>query len=167
LFVYLALSGVSALMGIAVHRSTVAVTPSQPMPSQPTPTPTSTAIPGPPELVYPEDGALLPQPVPPFQWRFTWRARTHDCLCVIYINGPGGRHISDYIYYLPYDYPYGYQYIYTQTEYLPDDALTPWDWKARVNCPLASRESVTRTFSVMPAAWFMHIYFLPIILKDS
>jgi hypothetical protein len=39
-------------------------------------TPTPTSMPGPPVLSQPADGALLPQPVSPNEWYFSWEART-------------------------------------------------------------------------------------------
>jgi len=140
-----------------------------------TPTPTSsvisrqsatwtpTSMPGPPTLIAPEDGALLPQPVPPHQWHFAWAARYGPCWSSIWIRGPGGRSIWAEVNW----WPNGYQYVYTQTEYLPDDALKPWGWWVTVDCPLGHNTSETRTFSVMPAAWFKFRFFMPILLKES
>ena len=130
---------------------------------QPLITPTPTSEPGPPILLEPEDGALLPQPVPPDEWRFLWSARTGPCHCHINISGPGGRSISAEVNY----WPDGYQYIYTQTQYLPEDALTPWYWSVDVHCPDVGKHSETWTFSVMPAPVFDFQCLLPFIVKDN
>jgi len=56
---------------------TPTLTPTATLPGTPTitPTPTSYHHPDPPILVYPKDGGLLPQPVPPGEWFFEWSAR--------------------------------------------------------------------------------------------
>ena len=112
-----------------------------------TPTPTPTSIPGPPALIQPADDAVLPQPVSPNEWYFSWDARRGPCLCAIYIRGPGGRHLGDN--YVPWQE--GYEYRYTTDEYLPDDALGPWYWGVSVHCPLANNYSETRIFWVEQA----------------
>jgi hypothetical protein len=116
-----------------------------------------------PTLVAPANDALLPQPVPPLQWNFTWIARMGPCWGRIRILGPGGRFIEATVQYTGQ----AYQYVYTQTEFIPDDALSPWVWQTFVDCPLGHNQSETRAFSVMPAARFVHIHFLPIVLKDG
>ena len=106
-------------------------------------TPTPTSIPGPPILIQPADGAVLPQPVSPNEWYFSWQARYGPCSCSISIEGPG-RHLGD-------SFLHVYEYRYTTDEYLSDDALGPWYWWVWVNCPLASAKSETRTFWVEQA----------------
>jgi hypothetical protein len=162
LAICLALTGTWASFGAFVNRSTIGSA-SQPPVQLPMITPTPTSIPGPPTLIAPADGELLPQPVPPFRWRFIWNARSGPCWGNISINGPGGRNIEAGVSYGPS----GYEYVYTQTEFLSDDALSPWIWQTFVNCPLGYNKSVTRTFSVMPASWFNYLYFLPIILRGD
>jgi hypothetical protein len=112
-----------------------------------TPTPTPTSMPGPPQLFRPTDGAVLPQPVSPNEWYFSWHARGGPCYCSISIGGPGGRRLGD-DHITPLE---GYKYRYTTDEYLPDDALGPWRWGVSVSCPLGSNRSETRTFWVEPA----------------
>ena len=126
-------------------------------------TPTPTSMPGLPTLIAPEDGAVLPQPVPPHRWHFIWEARYGPCWGSIWIRGPGRRSIWAEVNW----WPNGYQYVYTQTEYLPDDALKPWGWSVTVDCPRGHNVSETRTFSVTPASWFNFRFFLPILRKDS
>ena len=113
-----------------------------------TPTETPTSMPGLPILGLPEDGALLPQPVPPNHWDFSWSGRTGPCTGVIEIEGPDNRHISATV-------NFGnteprYKYTYTQDQYIPKDALAPWYWQAGINCPLGFSRSEKRRFSVMP-----------------
>ena len=129
---------------------------------KPSVTLTPTSMPGPPTLIAPEDGALLPQPVPPHRWHFIWAARMGPCWGSIWIRGPGRRSIWAAVNW----WPNGYQYVYTQTQYLPDDALKPWGWSVTVDCPLGHNYSETHTFSVMPASWFRFRFFLPILLKN-
>jgi hypothetical protein len=125
----------------------------------PTPTPsaspTPTSMPGPPSLSYPPDGALLPQPVSPNEWHFSWSARTGPCYSGVSIHGPGYRclGVSNIL------WPYEFQY--TSDRFLPDDALGPWTWSAFVQCPLGSNYSEVHTFWVEPA----HRIFLPFIQK--
>lgn len=119
----------------------------------PTITPTPTSMPGPPELLQPEDGALLPQPVAPQFWYFVWSARDGPCHCYISIQGPGGLHISQDHIFTPYEYRY------TTDRFLPDDALGPWSWGVSVQCPLGSNYSESRTFWVKPAQRL----FLPLV----
>src|SRR3990172_9251691 len=57
----------------------------------PTPSLTPTSLPGAPQLIQPGDGAVLPQPVPPDEWFFSWTARTGPCHGAITVVGPGGR----------------------------------------------------------------------------
>jgi hypothetical protein len=52
-------------------------------------TPTPTSQPGPPALLAPDNGAVLPQPIAPNQWYFAWDARKGPCHCTITIQGPG------------------------------------------------------------------------------
>ena len=138
-------------------------TPSWTPPPAPTVTPTS--MPGPPTLLSPENDALIPQPVLPNQWYFKWDARTGPCWCTISIGGPGGRSLYSGI---DYQLPGGYHFVYTQTDYLPDDALGPWRWSVAVDCPQGHNYSETHTFRVMPAAWFFNFkVLLPLILKDG
>ena len=115
----------------------------------PTITHTPTSMPGTPVLGLPEDGELLPQPVPPNHWDFSWSGRTGPCIGIIEIEGPNNIHISATVNFgNSQDAPY--QYTYTQDQYIPKDALTPWYWQAGINCPLGSSRSEKRTFSVMP-----------------
>src|SRR3990170_876192 len=72
---------------------TPTLTPTATLPGTPTFTPTPTSQPGPPTLIYPADGGLLPQPVPPGEWYFEWSARHGPCDTTIGISGPGGRTI--------------------------------------------------------------------------
>ena len=123
-------------------------------------TPTPTSVPGPPQLIEPGDGALLPQPIPPDEWFFTWSARTGPCYCTISISGPGGRYISDDVYWQET----GYVYHYTADDYLPDDALTPWFWSVSVNCLGVYNYSEVRTFSVEPAP-FRRVY-VPVVVRN-
>lgn len=133
---------------------TETVMPTLPATSTPTRTVTltPTSHPGPPTLVAPAEGALLPQPVSPHEWRFTWDARYGPCYCSVSIEGPGGRTIQAGPIY-PTPQPPGYEYRYTGDEYLPDDALGPWQWSVVVTCPQASNQSETRTFNVERAHW--------------
>jgi hypothetical protein len=167
LWLCLTLGSVLALMNMSAYRATVAASWSrhaQPQAdSTPTPTQTPTSHPGVPTLIAPANGALLPQPVPPFQWTFTWIARTGPCRGCIWILGPDDRFIEATVQYKGQ----GYQYTFTRTELLPDEALSPWIWTVFVDCPLGHNQSETRRFSVMPAAWFTYIHFLPLVLKDS
>lgn len=122
--------------------------PTRPAPSPATVTITPSSIPGPATLRTPEVGAVLPQPIPPDQWHFIWSGRTGPCYSQIHIEGPDGRNISARADYYPYGY---YQYVYSQTERLPNEALTPWSWSADIICPMGSSHSETRSFSVAPA----------------
>lgn len=154
----------TGLGGILLLTSALAALPVASQESkQPLVTPTPTSMPGPPILIEPENGALLPQPVPPGEWRFLWSARMGPCHCHIDISGPGGRSISAEVNY----WPAGYQYVYTQTLHLPDDALTPWYWSVRVDCPAGNNYSETRTFSVAPAPVFDFRYLLPVLVNDN
>jgi len=109
-------------------------------------TPTPTSMPGPPTLLQPANGALLPQPVPPDEWYFSWEAKRGPCSCTISIEGPGERKLGAIVH-----WEVGYEYHYTTTQYLPADALAPWYWWVQVTCPGVINRSETRTFSVMPA----------------
>lgn len=123
--------------------------------STPTRTPTPTSMPGPPQLIQPEDGAVLPQPVSPNEWYFSWSARMGPCYSWISIRGPGERCLQDY------NIRNRYEYRYTTDKYLPEDALGPWHWSVGVVCPMGSNYSATRTFWVERA----HRVFLPLVLK--
>ena len=128
----------------------------------PTVTVTPTSMPGPPTLIAPAAGAVLPQPVSPNQWHFTWSARTGPCYSTINIDGPGGRHISAQV-----DYKPNYQYVYTQTETLPDDALTPWLWSVGVVCNQTdSNHSEIRSFFVAPVLGYNFRTYLPMIMQN-
>lgn len=112
-----------------------------------TPTHTPTSQPGPPALYAPEDGAVLPQPVPPNEWEFRWQARMGPCYTVLGVSGPpGGAGFSVTRY--PYE---GYSYRYTTDEYIPNNALGPYHWSVGVVCPLGMNHSESRTFWVEPA----------------
>jgi len=117
-----------------------------PATATPTHTPTPTSMPGPPVLYAPADGAVLPQPVAPNEWHFTWGARAGPCCCHISITGPGGRQLGASC--IPFYPIMAYEYRYSTTEYLPDDALGPWHWAVAVVCPLGSNYSESRTFWV-------------------
>ncbi|MFQ5343242.1 MAG: hypothetical protein ACE5F6_17015, partial [Anaerolineae bacterium] len=125
-------------------------------------TPTPTSHPGPPTLVAPAEGAVLSQPVSPHEWYFTWDARYGPCYCFISIEGPGGRTIQAGPIYPTPQSP-GYEYRYTANEYLPDDALEPWQWSVVVTCPQASNQSEARTFKVERAHWD----YLPLLAKTK
>jgi hypothetical protein len=113
---------------------------------KPTPFITPTSFPGPPQLIQPADGAVLPQPVYPDEWVFSWTARTGPCYAAITIEGPGDRHLGDE--YIDWSTT-GYRYTYTTTGYLSDDALGPWHWFVEVICmQTATNLSETRTFWV-------------------
>jgi len=158
------LIGLPVLGGILLLATTLAAIPVASQGSkQPLITPTPTSMPSPPVLLEPENGALLPQPIPPNEWRFSWSARMGPCHCHIDISGPGGRSISAEVGYGPA----GYQYVYTQTQYLPDDALTPWYWSVRVDCPAGNNYSETRAFSVVPVPTLNLRYLLPVIMKEN
>lgn len=112
-----------------------------------TPTHTPTSQPGPPALYAPEDGAVLPQPVPPNEWEFHWQARMGPCYTTLGVGGPpGGVGFSVTRY--PYE---GYSYRYTTDEYIPNNALGPYHWSVGVVCPLGTNHSESRTFWVEPA----------------
>jgi hypothetical protein len=132
--------------------------PTIPMPTS-TPTPTSTSIPGPPTLIEPQDEAVLPQPVAPQEWLFTWDACRGPCLCYLVIEGPGGRYISQDS--IPPPTTGYYQYHYTQDAYLPDDAVGPWYWHVSVCRYAQCNASERRSFWVRPA----HVVYLPIIVQ--
>ena len=111
----------------------------------PTPSLTPTSLPGAPQLIQPGDGAVLPQPVPPDEWFFSWTARTGPCHGAITVVGPGGRRFgSAYVdWYLT-----GYRYSYSTSAHLPEDALGPWSWFVDVICPSGSNRSEMRVFWV-------------------
>lgn len=114
----------------------------------PTPTITPTSLPGQPQLIKPANGAVLPQPVLPNEWIFSWSARTGPCYGAITIEGPGERRLgNDYLDW----YTTGYNYTYSTTQYLPDDALGPWHWFVEVICFELRNRSETRTFWVVSA----------------
>jgi hypothetical protein len=116
--------------------------------STPKPTPTfiPTSFPGPPQLIQPADGAVLPQPVYPDGWVFSWTARTGPCYAAITIEGPGERRLGDE--YIDWRTT-GYRYTYAATEHFSDDALGPWHWFVDVICMETARNrSETRTFWV-------------------
>lgn len=131
-----------------------------------TPTVTPTSVPGPPILHYPPDGAVLPQPVPPNEWYFSWTARMGPCYSRIDIDGPGGRRLGEE--YGPPPYRYGSELRYSTDEYLPDDALGPWHWGVGVICPLGGNHSEQRTFWVEPAPFPVETWTvrLPLLLNS-
>ncbi|MBN1659283.1 MAG: hypothetical protein JXA93_12835 [Anaerolineae bacterium] len=121
----------------------------------PTASPTPTSMPGPPSYLRPEDGAVIPQPVSPEGWHFSWSARDGPCYSMISVRGPGNRCLSDgYV-------PYPYEYRYQSSHFLPDDALGPWVWSVAVLCPLGSNQSEQYIFWVEPA----RRAFVPFVLK--
>ena len=154
------------ILGLSWHeaqRATVALPP-EPCPNSAptmtpmvTVTPTPTSMPGPPQLLQPDDGALLPQPVSPQGWYFAWAARTGPCLCSISIEGPGGRHIWQG------GIKYPHEYRYTTDEFLPDDALGPWYWSIYIVCGMGSNHSEWYSFWVEPA----HRLYLPLVRKQG
>ena len=109
-----------------------------------TQTPTPTSMPGPPILYEPADGAVLPQPVSSNEWYFSWGARAGPCCCYISISGPGGRQFGASC--IPFYPTMRYEYRYSSTEYLPDDALGPWRWAVAVVRPLGTNYSESRSF---------------------
>jgi len=119
-------------------------TPSPIIPGTPTPTDTPTSYPGPPVLIFPPDGALMPQPVAPEEWYFSWIADCGYCWSTISIKGPGGRAISE-------DTGSSHEYHYSTDTFLPDDALGPWTWTVGVCKQLGCNQSETRTFWVRSA----------------
>jgi hypothetical protein len=121
---------------------TPTVTPSPIPPGIPSPTPTETSYPGPPRLIFPPDGALMPQPVSPDVWHFRWSADCGACWGAIYIHGPGGREIKEYT-------EWAQEFQYTSDTFLPDDALGPWTWGVGVCKQLGCNVSETRTFWVL------------------
>lgn len=120
---------------------TPTVTPSPLPPGVPSPTPTETSYPGPPSLIFPPDGALMPQPVSPEDWYFRWSADCGACTSSILIKGPGGREIYEYT-------EWSHEFQYTADTFLPDDALGPWTWSVGVCKQLGCNGSETRTFWV-------------------
>jgi hypothetical protein len=129
------------------HGSGARIDPNPTATTTSTPTPTPTSIPGPPTLIQPANGAVLPQPVAPNEWLFTWDARRGPCSSTISIAGPGGRHLGATI---PGSQPY--EFRFTTDAPIPNDSLGPWTWSVTVDCPLASARSETRTFEVEPVA---------------
>ena len=123
---------------------TPTITPSATLPGTPPPTLTETSYPGPPILISPPDGALMPQPVPPEGWYFTWDADCGVCLSGIHISGPGGREIYE-------DTGWSQEYQYITDTFLPEDALGPWFWTVGVCKQLGCNFSETRTFWVRSA----------------
>ena len=120
---------------------TPTITPSPFLPGTPEPTEIPTSYPGPPIPSYPPDGALLPQPVSPEDWYFTWEANCGYCFSTIHIAGPGGREISG-------DNERSDVYHYSTDTFLPDDALGPWTWTVGVCKQMGCNQSETRTFWV-------------------
>jgi hypothetical protein len=129
---------VPTVTGWPTRTKTITATPT--LPGTITVTPTPTSHPGIPQLLEPDDGGLMPQPVAPAEWYFLWDARDGPCWCYLSVGGPGGRG-----FYVEVDYPYEYHY---RGEVIPDDALGPWHWSVSVICPLGSNHSETRTFFV-------------------
>lgn len=103
-------------------------------------TPTPSSFPGVPTLFEPQNGAVLPQPVAPNEWLFTWSARNGPCTHKIHITNPYQQTFSTSTQW--------YVYHYQTTEYIPDNALGPWLWKVDVICPLGQNTSETRSFYV-------------------
>lgn len=136
---------------------TATATPTNTPAETPTPTASPTSFPGPPILIQPADGAVLPQPVPPNEWYFSWDARRGPCYCSITIEGPGERSLGASPIYSVYEYRY------TTDEYLPDDALGPWYWWVEVGCPAGSNQSEIRSFWVERAP--SHQVYLPLVTK--
>lgn len=141
---------VPTVTGFPSRTPTVTPTPTSPGTSTPAATPSS--WPGEPTLIYPVDGGLLPQPVPPGEWYFEWEARHDPCFTRIAIYGPGSRRIS-----AERHSGEAYEFPYTTHSYLPDDALGPWFWMVKVDCPLGGKYSESRTFWVR-AAEMLELY---------
>ncbi len=135
-------------------------TPTRTITPTPSPSVTPTSMPGPPTLLAPENGALLPQPVPPDQWYFKWAARTGPCNSTIFIEDPVGRSIVATVDWWPHNY---YEFVYTRTTFLPNDALGIWSWMTYVDCPLGHNHSTVYTFTVMLPSRF----YLPVVTKDN
>jgi hypothetical protein len=134
----------SAVTPIAATKATIIVVTAPGI----TPSPTPTSQPGAPQLVQPDNEAVLPQPVPPGEWFFKWNAKTGPCYCELHVRGPGGRYIHATR--EPIAPPY-YTYSYRTNEYLPDDALGLWYWQVEVHCLGGHARSETRTFWVEEA----------------
>lgn len=115
-----------------------------------------TATPGPePSLQSPANEAILPQPVAPNKWTFNWQGPR--CGHTIHLDGPGNR---DYVFTGVMGQGHAivpFTYSYTQTQALPADALAPWNWHVEYDCSTYQGQSITRTFSVVPA----NFVFLP------
>jgi hypothetical protein len=119
---------------------TPTITPTAILPGTPAPTPTETSYPGPPILISPPDGALMPQPVPPEEWYFKFQPCYPPTWCGIDITGPGGRQISALV--------DSGEYRYITDTYLPEDALGPWFWGVWICRQLGCNHSETRAFWV-------------------
>ncbi len=113
--------------------------------STPTPTPSTTAQPGPPVLLAPENGAVLQQPVDGNGWLFRWQARMGPCHSSFIAHGPNGYAITAQVYYTS-SAPGLYSYYYTRTVPFPAEAVGSWTWQATVSCPSGSAQSEIRTF---------------------
>ena len=140
---------------------TPTVTPSPIPPGIPSPTPTETSYPGPPILIFPPDGALMPQPVSPDVWTFRWSADCGACVGTISIHGPGGREIHEY-------FDSSQEFQYTGDILLPEDALGPWTWGVGVCKQLGCNVSETRTFwvrSVTLTSPQEFLWYLPGVLQ--
>ena len=101
---------------------------------------TPSSMPGPPELISPQDGAVLPQPVAPGLWDFWWNTKSW-CSQVLYIEGPNGVQLA---------FPANSEFQYQSNEYIPDESLSPWYWWVSVGCFAGSNISEKRMFSVQP-----------------
>jgi hypothetical protein len=127
----------------------------------PTVTVTPTSHPGPPTLIAPPGGAVLPQPVPPDAWTFVWAARGGPCWSSIDMHGPDHADLHADIH--TYD-GNGYHYTYSQTNPFPASAFGPWSWQTHIWCPLGSNVSDTYIF------WLGSTptnFYLPIILRNQ
>ncbi|HNC09883.1 MAG TPA: hypothetical protein PLX14_14330, partial [Anaerolineales bacterium] len=101
---------------------------------------TPSSYPGIPTLYQPQDNAVLPQPVAPNEWVFTWAARNGPCEHRIFIIDPYQN--------IFYEHSEWNNYHYQTTQYIPDNALGPWYWRVDVLCPLRGNSSETRSFYV-------------------
>lgn len=163
---------------IAQYASGACVT-ATPTPTTTLPTPTCTPAatetlpptpPATPVLLQPADGATLPQPIPPHEWRFVWRSNSGESSWIS-IRGPGGRCIRGAGVESPQDdYVSQYTFQYTADRLLYDDALGPWYWSVQhtgyIDRRWYSNQSDTRTFWVEPFQVRSRGY-LPLILRSS
>jgi hypothetical protein len=128
-----------------------------------TPTRTTTSNPAPPTLIAPDDAVLLPQPVSPEQWVFTWNSCgvPRYCWSTLYVYGPAGQRLTNYG-----SDGQSRRFVYTSTYYLPLDALGRWTWFVIAYKNYGQSRSETRTFWVAKPPGTRQL-FLALILKDD